>query len=336
MNKKAMTMICMLLSICIFFTACNSSVGASGGTTGFNSTGTVSSGGSATSSSAGVGEEKPMGSRDSTPKVLTPSADGTDVRNGAVSVLDVSNASEGYMMIRYTGSNPKLKLRLFFNGDQENYYTYDLPNDGEYYSYPFSEGSGNYSIVVYENSSGSSYSMGDTYELSVSIDDENKKFLYSNYYVDFDENSQSVKLSEELATGANNDLDVVTYVYEYVIGHMTYDDAKAARGETIYVPNIDEALATGQGICWEYAATMTAMLRAQGIPTQLVVGLAGTVKHAWISVYTPETGWIHDIIEFNGTDWTRMDPTFASTSGSNPGILQYVGDGENYNATNFY
>ena len=64
---------------------------------------------------------------------------------------------------------------------------------------------------------------------------------------------------------------------------------------------------------------MAAMLRSQNIPCKLVVGFAGEVYHAWISVWSPGKGWVEGAIYFDGTDWQLMDPTFASTTG-NPNI----------------
>lgn len=58
------------------------------------------------------------------------------------------------------------------------------------------------------------------------------------------------------------------------------------------------------------------MLRSQRIPTRLEVGYMGDVYHAWISIYTKETGWVNGIIEFDGKNWELMDPTFASSSKS--------------------
>ena len=89
-----------------------------------------------------------------------------------------------------------------------------------------------------------------------------------------------------------------------------------------YLPDIDETLETGKGICFDYAALMTAMLRTQRIPTRLVVGYAGTLYHAWISVYIEGTGWIDNIIYFDGTQWVRMDPTFAAAGEE---AAKYVG-----------
>ena len=69
------------------------------------------------------------------------------------------------------------------------------------------------------------------------------------------------------------------------------------------LPNVDETLKTGKGICFDYAALMTSMLRSQRIPTKLEVGYAGETYHAWISTYVDDKGWVDDIIEFDGKDW---------------------------------
>jgi hypothetical protein len=57
------------------------------------------------------------------------------------------------------------------------------------------------------------------------------------------------------------------------------------------------------------------MLRSQNIPCKLVVGYAGSAYHAWISVWSPDSGWISGAIFFNGIEWQLMDPTFVSTGG---------------------
>ena len=74
---------------------------------------------------------------------------------------------------------------------------------------------------------------------------------------------------------------------------------------------------------------MTAMLRSQQIPTRMEVGYAGTAYHAWISTYIEDVGWVNGIIEFDGTDWKLMDPTFATNSSSDS-LKEFIGDGSNY------
>jgi len=99
---------------------------------------------------------------------------------------------------------------------------------------------------------------------------------------------------------------------------------------------LDSVLAEKKGICFDYASLMTGMLRSQGIPCKLVVGYAGKAYHAWISVWTAETGWIEGTIYFDGSTWHRMDPTFASSGSSSKSIMQYIGDGSNYTEKYLY
>ncbi len=125
-------------------------------------------------------------------------------------------------------------------------------------------------------------------------------------------------------------LQKVEKIYDYVVANLTYDKAKASSVQSGYLPVLDSVLASKKGICFDYAALMTGMLRSQGVPCKLVVGYAGTVYHAWINVWTEETGWIDGVIYFDGTAWQRMDPTFASSGGGSDAIMQYIGDGKNY------
>ena len=74
---------------------------------------------------------------------------------------------------------------------------------------------------------------------------------------------------------------------------------------------------------------MAAMLRSQRIPTKLEFGYAGDAYHAWVTAYIEDEGWINGIIEFDGVDWTLMDPTFAANAGTKK-IKSFIGDGSNY------
>ena len=78
------------------------------------------------------------------------------------------------------------------------------------------------------------------------------------------------------------------------------------------------------------------MLRSQRIPTRLEVGYAGEAYHAWISVYLEETGWVDNIIEFHGSSWSLMDPTFAAGTGNSSSLKQFIGDGTNYVVKYYY
>lgn len=254
--------------------------------------------------------QDPKGSRDNTPVVLTGQADGT-VTYGSESVtIDASHISEGYIMVSYTGTNEKVKLQI--TGPDEVVYTYDL--HGDYETFPLTAGSGSYTVGVFENIEGTSYSTLFTQTIDVKIDDEFGPYLYANQYVNFNGDSKVVEKAEELSKPCNDDLEVIEQVYNYMISNFTYDYDKAESVQSGYLPDVDEVFEAQTGICFDYAAVMAAMLRSQRIPTRLEVGYAGDVYHAWISTYIEEQGWVNGIIQFDGKNWELMDPTFASTS----------------------
>ena len=261
------------------------------------------------SSSAAVAKES-NGKRDNTISVLVPEASGVQVYSNADASIDASNAADGYVMVKYTGS--AAKVRMLIETPAGNTYNYLMALDGQYDVYPLSEGSGTYKIGVYENLHDDQYATAFTQSVNVTLKDEYSMFLYPNAYVDFNANSNAVKKGQELAAGANTDIEVVQNVYHYITKNVTYDYDKAETVQSGYIPTVDETLATGKGICFDYASLMGAMLRSQGIPTRLEIGYAGTEYHAWISVYTKETGWIDKIIQFDGKNWILMDPTLGS------------------------
>lgn len=256
------------------------------------------------------------GSRDWGAKVLVPEATGTEVYGEGEIQLDVSNASEGYVMLNYNGSNSKVKFQI--TTPEEVTYTYTVTEYGSYKAYPLPGGDGKYGLTVFEAASEEKnlYAVALSQEITASIPDKLKVFLYPNCYVEFDASSACVKKGEELARGCNTDLDVVASVYSYVTENITYDYDKAETVQTGYAPFPDNTLAAGTGICFDYASLMSAMLRSQQIPTRLEVGYVGDLYHAWLSCYIDESGWVDDIIEFDGNGWTMMDPTMASSGGS--------------------
>lgn len=272
------------------------------------------------------------GSRDNTPQVLVPTAPGTSVIGNERISLDISNTAEGYLCARYAGSASTIKI--FIITPDEVKYTYDLTAADDWAVLPLTGGNGVYQIEVYENVEGTSYStLFKEPSLSVSLNDEFRPFLYPNQYTWFTADSETVKKAAELAQNADSDLDVITNVYNFTIGTIVYDDDKAAEAETGalagYLPDVDQVLESGKGICFDYAAVMTAMLRSQGIPVKLEIGYSGEAYHAWISAWVDEIGWVDNVIQFDGKSWTLMDPTLAANNSADA-VKKYVGDGSNY------
>lgn len=257
---------------------------------------------------------------------LVPTASGETCYGDDSVSIDASNISDGYVMVRYTGHSEKAKAQITI--PDGTVYTYTIKGS-DYNTFPLTGGNGDYTLKVYEWVVDNSYALAFSQALSVSLNDEFKPFLYPNQYVWFTGDSQVVALGRELSDQSADDLDYVQNSYYYVIRNISYDNDKAENTPTDYVPDIDTILEEKKGICFDYASLMAALLRSQSIPTKLEVGYSGEAYHAWISVYLTESGWVDNIIEFDGKDWVLMDPTLAANN-SSKAVAKYIGDGSKY------
>lgn len=247
------------------------------------------------------------------------------IGNDRVSI-DITNISEGYFYINYTGDNPKVKMQL--TGPDKTVYTYDLVSNPACIA--TTAGNGSYLIRVFEHISDKNYSVAFSGNFEVSLTDEFKPYLYPNMYVNYAKNSKAVSIANDLAAKTQNDLETVASVYHYIADNISYDEDKAENVKSNYLPVIDNVLQEKKGICFDYAALMAAMLRSQGIPTRLEIGYSKDAYHSWVSVYIEDIGWIDNIIEFDGKKWTLMDPTLAANVSSSSKVRDYIGDGSRY------
>lgn len=277
-------------------------------------------------------EEVPLAN--SGAKVLEPSAPGTTTYKGNDVIVDASNSNQGYVMIKYNGKNQKIKIQIAKGSGTT--YTYNLNARDTYEVFPLTDGDGSYSVKVFENVSGTKYSQAFSKDIIVKLANQYLPFLYPNQYVNFNADSDTVKKGIEVTKSTNDDLKKVALVYDYTVDTLTYDKVKAAKVQSGYLPNVDAVLKAKKGICFDYASIMATMLRSQNIPCKLVVGYTGNVYHAWINVYTPESGWIDGMIFFDGKKWQLMDPTFASSGKKSESIMKYIGDSSNYTAKYAY
>ena len=253
---------------------------------------------------------------------LTTSAPGTLAKKNDKAVVDYSNTKDGYVMVQYTAQTDK-RLKAQVKGPTTTY-TYNLTAGGSY------------QVTVYQNTEGSKYAAVVSATFNATMTDEFAPFTHPNQYVNYAEAPNTVAKAAELTKGVTDPLKKVELVYNYVVKNITYDKELAASVKSGYLPVLDTVLAKKTGICFDYAALMTGMLRSQGVPCKLVVGYAGTAYHAWISVWTKENGWIDGAIYFDGSTWQRMDPTFASSGKQSASIMAYIGDGSHYSAKYFY
>lgn len=267
------------------------------------------------------------------PSMLEVMASGEKVKKNSKAVIDYSHADEGYVMVKFTAKTQK-RLKAQVKGPSTTY-TYNL-TAGEWDAFPLSDGDGSYKVTVYENVTGTKYSAVVSVTCDVKLKDEFGPFLHPNQYVDYANAPKAVAKAEELVKGLEMPLDKVTAIYNYVVDNLSYDKVKATTVQSGYLPVLDTVLTEKKGICFDYASLMTGMLRSQGVPCKLVVGYAGEAYHAWISVWSEETGWVDGAVYFDGVAWQRMDPTFASSSKRSANVMKFIGDGQNYTAKYLY
>ncbi|KKP82406.1 MAG: Transglutaminase-like protein family protein [candidate division WS6 bacterium GW2011_GWD1_35_594] len=118
-----------------------------------------------------------------------------------------------------------------------------------------------------------------------------------------------VEEARKLATDKTYLMDIVRSDYKYVNEILEYDQSKIAENNQRI--GAKAALQGGGSVCMEYADSMIALLRAQGIPARAALGYAnldvlsktnesGNVRHQWVQIWVPEYGWL------------SIDPTYES------------------------
>ncbi len=231
--------------------------------------------------------------------VQMPEASGTTVYSKNGVLIDASNTDDGYIMVKYTGeTDSSLKVRVTLGSDS---YTYDLNNQGDYEVYPLQMVNGTYSVKAYKSIEGTAYTVLYSVSFDVDMDDTDRVFVFPNQYVWYTNDSEAIAKSQELCEDATTDREKAQIIYRFVSKTIKYDYEKAETVQAGYIPDVDEILETKKGICFDYAALLGAMLRAQDIPTRLVIGYVSPENyyHAWNQVY------------IDG-EWVWMDPTFGS------------------------
>ena len=226
-------------------------------------------------------------------------------------IVDFSNARDGYIMVKFQ-EQIRRQVRALVTVPDGTQYIFRLEAGGDFEVLPLSGGNGEYTIEVLEEVEDQLYALALTSTIYVTLDDEFAPFLRPNQYVNYTRSSAVVRKAAELTEGIGDDMDKIAAIYNYVITNITYDNELAATVESGYLPDVDAVMESGKGICFDYAAIMTTMLRSQSIPTRMVLGYTGSDYHAWVSVYTGETGWVDNMIFFDGDNWQIMDPTFTA------------------------
>lgn len=263
------------------------------------------------------------------PDVKVPLANGTSVFSEEKAEVDYGNASDGYISVVYNGSSAKAKIRIK-NGSVQ--YDHDVSLGGKRDFIPLM-GSGSYSVMVYEHVSGGNYALLLSGEFEVTLKNETDTYVYPNKYVNFSKGSACVKKAAEVCAGKSGGVEEIAAIFDYIADNISYDKQLAATVQSGYIPDPDKTLASGKGICFDYASLFAAMCRSRGIPARLVIGYAEpNIYHAWNEVYTDETGWITPELFLKKKGYNITDATFYSSNSDKEKIAGYISDEKNYTA----
>lgn len=247
------------------------------------------------------------GGAEATPAPSAPAPTAAETAAPELAAVDYAHAPEGYILARRGAGGKKWKLRVV----KDTEYTYDLTGPG-WTAVPLSEGDGDYVAAVFEQVEGETYRPVAAAEFTVELDDPRSPFLRPNQQVNYTAAPRTLAKAAELTEGAEGAVEKAERIYAFVSSTLTYDGEWAAVVESGYTPDLDGVLQKEKGICLDFAALMTAMVRSQSIPCRLAVGDAGSVYHAWAEVWNGEKG-----------EWVRYDPTFAA-SGKDVGGVKYT------------
>lgn len=230
------------------------------------------------------------------------------VDSGAVQT-DLSQLKQGIVGVRASGST-RLKFQISCG---EEKYSYDLPGDGTTVFFPLNMGDGSYTFRLMEQVEDTKYTCSWTETREVTLGDEFQPFLRASQIVSYTQDSNCVEKAKEMAADCATDSDLASAVYQFLVEEIEYDQEKAKSVEGGYLPNPDETLASGKGICFDYASLAAAMLRSMGIPCKVITGYVNeSTYHAWNSFYLENQGWITAEIQVNAKQWQRVDITFAA------------------------
>lgn len=146
------------------------------------------------------------------------------------------------------------------------------------------------------------------YIKKVSNDTGLKQYTLQTKYWEVDDpyiKEEATKLSSKSSTLS----ELIRNDYKYINDRLEYDDTKAnSDNERI---GAKAALMGGGSVCMEYADSMIAILRAQGIPSRAALGYSnldvlsktnqdGSTRHQWVQIWIPDYGWM------------SIDPTYES------------------------
>lgn len=209
------------------------------------------------------------------------------VCSGPMTVIK-DHVPDGYIIVKNAKPKWGVKYRVMVsNGNQSLYYSIR-----EEAVFPLQFGDGRYTVRLYRQRIENKYTEVGKISFNAKLNFPTAPYLHPNQMVDYTRDSPCVLKAAELCTGLSTPEEKFEAIAKYVVGKTQYNYIKAvlvARSTNV-LPNVDECFTKRSGICQDIAAMMVAMLRSQGVPASLVVGLCCTSPHAWVKVYFDKAG----------------------------------------------
>lgn len=189
-------------------------------------------------------------------------------------VVDTRHAQDGTINVATTQTTTKrLKLRV-----NDRYY--DLSTKRAFEIFPLVDGSGRYIVKLYRQTEGKKYTRVGLVRFRVQMRREDAWMLYPNQWVMYDGLSPWILAAHQMCEGLHGE-DAFNAICHLIDQNIRYDYVKALRAKPGERPDIERCWEIGMGTCQDIAALATSMMRARGIPAQLVVGTADRKAHAW-------------------------------------------------------
>lgn len=256
---------------------------------------------------------------------------GRDVLENDYAYVDCSETERGVIKVGCKGFDGKSMARITCGG---KIYDYNLSSSGSVL--PLQMGDGTYNVKVLQNVSGRDFAIAYDIDVSVTLKDSFRPYLMPSQFIEYDSSSDCVYTAAQLCAGKKGDAEKAAAIFAYITSHISYDKELAQSVRSGYIPNPDRTLASGKGICFDYASLFAAMCRSQGMPTKLVMGyVSGDLYHAWNEIYIQGTGWITADL-FLDKGWNLADPTLYASADDKGEVSKYIGDGSNYSTVYFY
>ena len=210
---------------------------------------------------------------------------------------------------------PDREIRIGVEKDGNNYY-YAMNSSRELL--PIQLGAGTYQVKILRRKQGTTFTVILKKTLHIAAVNQSSLWLASTQPVYWDKPLVRQK-SATVTQGATSIEQKVEQVYRYVMKIMVYDTNKINTIGTDYVPDLEKLIHNPHGICYDYAALVAGLLRAQGIAAKLVKGyrVGMTPYHAWNEV------WVNN-------RWVIIDATYDDALNTSRKVLPMAKNRNDY------